>query len=177
MENDIKKIIMSKKEIDGICERLGSDISRDYAGKHPIVIGLLKGCEPFMSDLLGYVTCYARKEYMKVSSYSGKESGTVIIKQDITLDIAGEDIILVDDIVDTGKTVYEISKVLKARHAHSVEICCLLNKPEGRLVDVNVKYVGGRVPNEFVVGYGLDYEELYRNLPYIGVLKEEVYSD
>lgn len=176
MENDIQKIIISAKEIEGICERLGNQISNDYVGKKPIFIGLLKGCEPFISDLFKHIKCYSQIEYMKVSSYYGAcSTGNILIKQDITRSIEGEDIILVDDIVDTGRTIYEIVQLLKSRNAKSVNVCCLLDKPEGRTMDVSVKYVGSRVPNEFVVGYGLDYNEYYRNLPYIGVLKEEIY--
>lgn len=177
MENDIKKILVTKEEIENICSRLGKAISIDYKDKNPVFIGLLKGCEPFMSDLLKHVDCYAQVEYMRVSSYVDTEStGTTVIRQDLTRTVDGEDIILVDDIVDTGKTIHDIVGLLKSRNAKSVEVCCLIDKPEGRKINVDVKYVGGMIPKEFVVGYGLDYNEYYRNLPYIGVLKEEVYK-
>lgn len=177
MEKDIMKVVMSQKEIEGICERLGHDISVDYEGKCPLFIGLLKGCQPFMCDLLKHVKGYAEITYMSVSSYSGTSStGNIKIKQDVTVPVDGRDVIIVDDIVDTGRTVQEIVKLFKSRNAKSIQVCCLLNKPEGRQVEVDVKYIGGRVPKEFVVGYGLDYDELYRNLPYIGVLKPEIYS-
>ncbi len=177
MTNDIKKIIVSAKEIDNICERLGKEITNDYQGKKPLFVGLLKGCQPFMSDLLKYVDLYCEIDYMKVSSYSGTEStGNIIIKNDISTPLNGKDVIIVDDIVDTGKTTKYIQDLFFLRKANSVKVCTLLDKPEGRIVDINVDYVGGFVPNEFVVGYGLDYNESYRNMPYIGVLKEEIYK-
>lgn len=178
MNNDIKKILVSEEEIQDICQKLGKQITEDYDGKYPILIGLLKGCEPFFSDLSKNIKTYCSIDYMRVSSYEGTAStGNVQIKADISLDIKGRDVIIVDDIVDTGKTCLYIKNLLLQRGAKSVELCCLLDKPEGRVVDVDVKYIGGCVPNEFVVGYGLDYNELYRNLPYIGVLKEEVYKE
>ena len=130
-----------------------------------------------MSDLVKHITSYCKLDYMNVSSYEGTLQGdTIEIISDITTPIDGKDVILVDDIVDSGRTIKFITSLLKQRGAKSVEVCCLLDKPEGRKVDVDVKYVGGKVPNEFVVGYGLDYNELYRNLPYIGVLKPEKYN-
>lgn len=177
MENDIKKILVSEKEIQDICKRLGKEISNDYAGKCPILIGLLKGCEPFMSDLCKNITTHCKLEYMRVSSYAGTGStGNIEIKSDVAIDVRGKDVIIIDDIVDTGRTTLLIKNLFEQRGANSVEVCCLLDKPEGRVVEVEVKYIGGYVPNEFVVGYGLDYNELYRNLPFIGVLKEEMYK-
>ncbi len=174
---DIKKILVSKEEIEEICYRLGTKISEDYSDKSPVFIGLLKGCQPFMSDLMKHFTNYCEIDYMKVSSYHGTSStGKLIIKKDIDCDIVGKDVIIIDDIVDTGVTISSIFELFKTRGVNSIEVCALLDKPEGRTVDVNVKYVGMNVPNEFVVGYGLDYNEIYRNLPYIGVLKEDVYK-
>lgn len=176
MINDIEKVVLSTEKIQGICKQLGNRISKDYEGKNPLFIGLLKGCEPFISDLLKYVDIYCEVDYMKVSSYEGTESsGHIIIKSDINTDLSGRDIIVVDDIVDTGRTTLYIKELLQKRGAKSVSICCLLDKPEGRVVDVAVEYIGENIPKEFVVGYGLDYNERYRNLPYIGVLKEEIY--
>ncbi len=177
MKNDIKKVLVSESEIQDICKRLGKEISDDYAGKCPILIGLLKGCEPFMSDLCKNITVHAKLDYMRVSSYVGTGStGNIEIKSDVTTDVRGQDVIIIDDIVDTGRTTLLIKNLFEQRGASSVEVCCLLDKPEGRVVEVDVKYIGGYVPNEFVVGYGLDYNELYRNLPFIGVLKEEMYK-
>lgn len=177
MNEDIKKISVSEAEISQIVERLGKQISKDYHGKMPLFIGLLKGCNPFMMDLLKHVDIKCTLDYMNVTSYEGTSStGIVKITQDIKTDVLGKDVIVVDDILDTGRTLDEIKKSLIRRGAKSIKLCVLLDKPEGRIVDISADYVGGLVPNEFVVGYGLDYNELYRNLPYIGVLKEEVYS-
>ena len=176
MNDDIKKISVSEDEIKQIVERLGTQISKDYQGRNPLFIGLLKGCIPFMSDLLKYVDIDCTLEYMKVSSYSGTEStGVVTVKGGLPI-VEGREIILIDDILDTGRTLDSVRKMLIEAGAKSVTICVLLDKPEGRKVDITPSYVGGLVPNEFVVGYGLDYNEHYRNLPYIGVLKEKVYQ-
>lgn len=176
MNDDIKKISVSEDEIKQIVERLGTQISKDYQGRNPLFIGLLKGCIPFMSDLLKHVDIDCTLEYMKVSSYSGTEStGVVTVKGGLPI-VEGREIILIDDILDTGRTLDSVRKMLMEAGAKSVTICVLLDKPEGRKVDITPAYVGGLVPNEFVVGYGLDYNEHYRNLPYIGVLKEKVYQ-
>lgn len=178
MINDIKKVLVSENDILDICKRLGAQISNDYKDSKPVIIGLLKGCQPFMSDLLKHISIYCEIDYMDIKSYAGRSStGQIRILKDINCNIVDRPVIIVDDIIDTGRTVYEITKLLKARHASSVEVCALLDKPEGRLVDVKGKYIGSNVPKEFVVGYGLDYNEFYRNLPFIGVLKEEIYKD
>jgi len=178
MINDIEKTLVSAEEIKVICERLGKQISKDYEGKKPIIIGLLKGCEPFMSDLLKYISIYCQLDYMDVSSYNGgtASSGQVRILNDINCNINNRPVIIVDDIVDTARTITSIKKILFARGAESIQVCALLDKPEGRVIPFKVDYVGQEVPKEFVVGYGLDYQEYYRNLPFIGVLKEEVYK-
>lgn len=176
MHNDIKKVSVSENDIKEIVERLGSQISKDFDGRNPLFIGLLKGCNPFMTDLLKHVSIYCNLDYMKVSSYDGTTStGNVTLKSAMP-NVNGREVILVDDILDTGRTLVAVKDLLFANGAKSVTICVLLDKPEGRLVDIEPAYVGGLVPNEFVVGYGLDYNEVYRNLPYIGVLKEEVYT-
>ncbi len=177
MNKDIKRVIVSESDLAAICKRLGQQISNDYAGKKPLIVGLLKGCQPFVSDLMKNIDIYCYVDYMTVSSYHGTAScGTITIKKDLDTDIKGMDVIIVDDIVDTGITISNITEILYKRGANSIEVMALLDKKEGRQVDVNVKYIGMPVPNEFVVGYGLDYDGLYRNLPYIGVLKEEVYQ-
>lgn len=177
MRNDIKEVVLSAEQIHQICLKLGKKISCDYEGKNPLFIGLLKGCQPFISDLLKCVDIYCEVDFMRVSSYEGTESsGHIIIKSDVTTDLSNRHIVVVDDIVDTGRTTLYIRELLQKRGAKSVAICCLLDKPEGRIVDVEVEYIGQNIPNAFVVGYGLDYNERYRNLPYIGILKEEIYQ-
>lgn len=177
MEKDIKKISVSKERIEELLTRLGAQITKDYENKEPLFIGLLKGCNPFMVDLLKHVDLYCELDYMDVSSYAGtKSTGNVRINHDLNTNVEGKDIIVVDDILDTGRTLHAVVQLLKARGAKTVKLCVLLDKPEGRAVPIYADYVGDLVPNEFVVGYGLDYNEKYRNLPYIGVLKEEVYS-
>ena len=178
MINDIKRVSVSKEEIQEICSRIGKQISKDYEGKCPVFIGLLKGCNPFMVDLLKEVTVHCTIDYLDVSSYNGTSStGVVVIHQDFRTDVKGRDVIIVDDILDSGRTLQEVKKLILKRGANSIKLCVLLDKPEGRVVDMQADYVGGLVPNEFVVGYGLDYNEKYRNLPFIGVLKEEIYSE
>ena len=178
MINDIKRVSVSKEEIQEICSRIGQQISKDYEGKCPVFIGLLKGCNPFMVDLLKEVTVHCTIDYLDVSSYNGTSStGVVVIHQDFRTDVKGRDVIIVDDILDSGRTLKEVQKLILKRGANSIKLCVLLDKPEGRVVDMQADYVGGLVPNEFVVGYGLDYNEKYRNLPFIGVLKEEIYSE
>ncbi len=172
----IESICFSEEEIADIVKKLGKEITKDYDGKDPLVIGLLKGCIPFMSDLFKNIDTEITLGYMKVSSYKGTEStGTIKIDGSIP-DVKGRHVIIVDDILDTGRTLNAIKNVFMDNDALSVEVCVLLDKPEGRKVNIVPKYCGGKVPNAFVVGYGLDYEEHYRNLPYIGILKKEIYS-
>ena len=175
MNKDIEKILVSQEEIEKIVKQLGEKISKDYEGKDLVVIGMLKGGTPFMMDLIKNISIPIQIDFMQVSSYHGKQSSTVLFKKDIETIITDKHVIVVDDIIDTGKTINEILKIFKGRNAASVELACLLDKPEGRVIPYNPKYIGTTVPNEFVVGYGLDYNEYYRNLPYIGVLKEEIY--
>lgn len=177
ISNDIKEVLISSSQIEEVCKKLGQQIKNDYKDKQLIIIGLLKGCLPFMSDIIKNIDDYVLIDYMDVSSYSGKEStGKVKILKDIEIDVTNKDVIIIDDIVDTGTTLSNIINLFKERNVKSVEACCLLNKPLNRTCDVNVKYFGFDIPNEFVVGYGLDYNELYRNLPYIATLKECIYK-
>lgn len=178
LENDIKKVLVSKEEIDSICKSLGEKITSDYKDKDLVVVGLLSGCLPFMSDLVRYIDLYIQTDYMKVSSYKGRESsGHLEIKSDLNIDVAGKDVLLVDDIIDTGLTLKETVSLFKnVKKAKSVKTCVLLDKPLGRKETIEADYVGTTVPKEFVVGYGLDYNNNYRNLGFVGVLKEEVYS-
>jgi len=178
MHNDISEILVSEQEIDNICTDLGQTLTNDYKDKNPILIGLLKGCVPFMSDLSKKIALKVDMAYMSVSSYHGgiSSSGDVKIKMDLDISVKDRHVLIVEDIVDTGNTIVTIVELLKHRGALSVEIVTLLDKPEGRLKPYVPKYVGKTIPKLFVVGYGLDYNEYYRNLPYVGVLKPEVYS-
>lgn len=178
VKNDILKVLVSEAEIGEICTRLGAQITKDYQGKDLVIIGLLKGCNPFMSDLIRKIDLKLAVDYLAVSSYHGKEStGDVKIRLDLNESIKGRHILIAEDIVDTGATITTIKKLLLHRGAASVKIVTLLDKPEGRLMECHPEYIGTVVPNEFVVGYGLDFNEKYRNLPYVGVLKPSAYED
>lgn len=176
MINDIEKILVTEEEIDQICQKLGKQLSDDYKGSTPLVVGLLKGCVPFMTKLTQNMSINIEMDFMVASSYHGTSSGDVQIKKDLACSVSEKDIIIVEDIIDTGKTLKKIMEILQVRGAKSVIIVTLLDKPEGRIVDIVPKYIGFKIPNEFVVGFGLDYNEHYRNLPFIGVLKKEIYE-
>src|SRR5690554_196046 len=176
MKNDIlEEILISETEINNACKTLGKTITNDYKDKDLVLIGLLKGCIPFLSDLAKYIELPAEIQYMVVSSYhGGTTSNELHIKYDLEIPISNRDILIVEDIVDSGQTIKTITKMLKERGANSIEVVSLLNKTVNN--DLNPKYVGFNIPNKFVVGYGLDFQEKYRNLPYIGVLKKEFYD-
>lgn len=176
MNNDIKKTIISEEEIKVICERLGAQISKDFEGKDPLFVGLLRGCNPFMADLLRFVTIPCTLDYMKASSYEGTTSTGKLTVLNYIPHVNNRHVIIIDDILDSGRTISTIKSLLEEKGALSVSVCVLLDKPEGRVIDIEADYFGALVPNEFVVGYGLDYNDYYRNLPYIGVLKEEIYQ-
>lgn len=178
MNKDLEKILISEKELDEKTTQLAKEISKDYEGKRLVMIGILKGGVVFASELLKKITVPMQLEFMAVSSY-GKESetsGIVTLKKDIDIQLEGMDVLIVEDIVDSGFTMQYLKQMLKDRKASSVKICTLLSKPSRRKVDVKLDYYGFEIPDEFVVGYGLDYAELYRNLPYIGILKPEIYT-
>ncbi|HEU7641463.1 TPA: hypoxanthine phosphoribosyltransferase [Streptococcus pneumoniae] len=179
LENDIKKVLVSHDEITEAAKKLGAQLTKDYAGKNPILVGILKGSIPFMAELVKHIDTHIEMDFMMVSSYHGgtASSGVINIKQDVTQDIKGRHVLFVEDIIDTGQTLKNLRDMFKEREAASVKIATLLDKPEGRVVEIEADYTCFTIPNEFVVGYGLDYKENYRNLPYIGVLKEEVYSN
>ncbi|HGQ1962931.1 TPA: hypoxanthine phosphoribosyltransferase [Streptococcus pneumoniae] len=179
LENDIKKVLVSHDEITEAAKKLGAQLTKDYAGKNPILVGILKGSIPFMAELVKHIDTHIEMDFMMVSSYHGRtaSSGVINIKQDVTQDIKGRHVLFVEDIIDTGQTLKNLRDMFKEREAASVKIATLLDKPEGRVVEIEADYTCFTIPNEFVVGYGLDYKENYRNLPYIGVLKEEVYSN
>ena len=178
LEQDIKKILISHDEIVVAARELGQKLTEDYQGKNPILVGILKGSVPFMAELIKHIDTHIELDFMLVSSYHGgtSSSGVINIIKDMDQDIKGRDILFVEDIIDTGKTLKSLKELFEGRQPASVKIATLLDKPEGRLVEIEADYTCFTIPNEFVVGYGLDYEENYRNLPYIGVLKEEVYS-
>lgn len=179
MQEDILKVLYAESEIQTAVKRLGQEISKDYAGKNPLMIGILKGAIVFMTDLIRTIDDFVEVDFMDVSSYGAStvSSGEVKILKDLDTSVAGRDIILVEDIVDSGRTLDYLIKLFKTRDAHSVAICALMDKPKGRVMEVKTNYVGLSVPDAFVVGYGLDYAEKYRNLPYIGILKPEVYEN
>jgi len=178
MNNDIKEVLYSEDELRGRVRQMGAEISNDYAGKELILIGVLKGSVIFMADLLKEINIPCKMDFMAVSSYgnSTETSGVVRILKDLDFEIQGKDILIVEDIIDSGVTLKYLMKYLSGRKPNSLEIVCLLNKPDRRKVDIDVKYLGYDVPDHFLVGYGLDYAEKYRNLPYVGILKEEIYK-
>lgn len=178
MKDDILKILYTEEELKARVAELGAAISRDYEGRVPVLASVLRGSYIFMADLTRQVTIPCTVDFMAVSSY-GKgttSSGQVKILKDLSEPIEGKDLILVEDILDSGNTLYYLREVLSARRPASISICTLLDKPERRQKDIRADYAGFQVPDEFVVGYGLDYAERYRNLPYIGVLKPSVYG-
>ncbi|MDO4608182.1 MAG: hypoxanthine phosphoribosyltransferase [Clostridia bacterium] len=178
MERDVKDILISEQEIKQICKRLGEEITRDYKGKNLLVVSVLKGAVIFMADLLREIKCDCIIDFIAVSSYSGtKTTGVVKFKKDLDIDPDGMDILIVEDILDSGVTLSYLSKVLMGRNANSIKICTLLDKPANRKADIKADYVGTVVPDEFIIGYGLDYNEKYRNLPYIGILDSSVYEN
>lgn len=179
ISEDIEKILVTEEEISKRCKELAAQIEADYQkeGTVPIVVGLLKGSVPFMAELIKHFTFPCELEFMKVSSYDGTESiGDVRIDLDMMVTAKNRSILLVEDIVDTGRTLVEVKKMFQNKKANDVKIVALLDKPDRRVCEIEADYVGFTVPNEFVVGYGLDYNQKYRNLPYVGVLKPEIYE-
>lgn len=178
MKHDILKVLISEEELSEKVAQLGRQISFDYAGKNLLLVSVLKGSVVFMADLMRAIDIPARVDFMSVSSYGAgvKSSGVVKIVKDLDLPLEGYDLLIVEDILDSGKTLSYLKKILQERNPKSVRIATLLDKPERREADITPDYFGFVVPDEFVVGYGLDYAEKYRNLPYVGVLKPEVYS-
>jgi len=173
----IEKVLVSEEEIKEICKRLGKQISEDYKDKKLFLVSVLKGAVVFMADLMRNITCDCEIDFMAVSSYSGtKTTGVVKFKKDLDINPEGCDILLVEDILDSGVTLSYLKNVLLQRNAASIKVCAFLDKPANRRADISADYVGKEVPDEFVVGYGLDYNEKYRNLPFVGVLSPEVYS-
>ncbi len=178
MHNDVLKVLLSEEEIAQKVKELGRRISDDYKGKIPLVVSVLKGSVVFVSDLIRAMDVNTEIDFMVVSSFAGGvvSSGVVRIIKDIDIPIENRDVLIVEDILDSGLTLEYITGILKDRNPASVRIATLLDKPCRRKSSVKADYVGFEIPDEFVIGYGLDYEEHYRNLPYIGVLKPSVYS-
>jgi hypoxanthine phosphoribosyltransferase len=178
MINDIKEVLLNEEAIKEKIKALGAQITEDYKGKDLILLGILKGSVMFMSDLMKEINLPCKMDFMAVSSYGDatQSSGIVKIIKDLDFEIKDKHILIIEDIIDTGITLKYLMKYLAARNPSSLEIVCLLNKPERRKEQLDVKYLGFDVPDHFLVGYGLDYAETYRNLPYIGILKESVYQ-
>jgi hypoxanthine phosphoribosyltransferase len=179
MNEDVGEILYSEEQIQQVVNRIGKQISEDYADKDLIMISVLKGSLMFMADLMRAITIPCSIDFLSVSSYGSgtTTTGEVRILKDLDISLEGKDVLIVEDILDSGMTLSFLLKSLKARHPRSIRLCTLLDKPERRQVDIKADYIGIQVPDKFIVGYGLDYAEKYRNLPYIGVLKPEIYAE
>ena len=169
---DVEKVLVSEQEIRERCKILGQEIADYYKGEVPIAVGLLKGSVPFLAQIIKYIPMDIEIDFMDVSSYDGINSTEVKIIKDLEGSITNRQILLVEDIIDTGKTIKEVKGLLYSKGAKDIKIVALLDKPEGRKVDINADWVGFAIPDEFVIGYGLDYKQKYRNLPYVGVIKK-----
>jgi hypoxanthine phosphoribosyltransferase len=180
LEADVGDVLLSEDQIQARVAELGAQVSADYAGGTLTLVSVLKGSLPFMADLMRAITVPVRIDLMEVSSYGGattESSGLVRILKDLSASIQGEDVLIVEDIIDTGLTLNYLLRYLRGKNPASLRICTLLDKPARRLVDIPVDYTGFTIPDQFVVGYGLDYGELYRNLRFVGVLRPEVYAE
>ncbi len=178
MHKDIESVLFSEKEIENIVNILANQIEKDYNNKDFIMVGLLKGSVAFMADLMKKINLDFSIDFMVVSSYGGgtQSTGRVNVLKDISQSVEGKEILIVEDIIDSGNTLNFIKKYLTVKGAKSIKLCTLFDKPDRRTADITVDYVGMKIPDVFIVGYGLDYDEKYRNLPYVGVLKPSVYS-
>lgn len=179
MMEDIQEVLFTERQIAVMVERVGQEISRDYKGKNLLLVSVLKGSVVFMADLMRSITIPAKIDFMATSSYGSgtKTSGVVKIIKDLDIPLSGYDIVLVEDILDSGKTLSYLMELLRDRGPKSLQICTLFDKPERREAEVEARYVGSKIPDAFIVGYGLDYDEKYRNLPFVGVLKPSVYEN
>ena len=178
MERDIQTILLTEEQIQAKIEELGQILTKEYEGKNPIVVGVLKGVAIFYADMIRKIKVPCQMDFMWISSYQGTESKQMLVRQDVTADIKGRHILILEDIFDTGNSLDFTVKHLMTKEPASLKICTLLDKPERRNPQVTLKadYTGFTIPTHFVVGYGLDYNEHYRNLPYVGILKPEVYE-
>ena len=179
MDNDIQQILITEEQIRNRIAELGRELTAEYAGKNPVIVGVLKGVVVFYSDMVRQIKVPCQMDFMWLSSYQGTNStGGMVVKRDVTVDVKDRHVLILEDIYDTGNSLDFTYRHLLSKGPASLKICTLLDKPERRKPGITLKpdYVGFTVPNEFVVGYGLDYNEQYRNLPYVGVLKSEVYE-
>jgi hypoxanthine phosphoribosyltransferase len=177
LHDDVEEVLLDTELIASRVAELGVELTRDYSGREPVLVSVLKGSLVFLADLMRAMDLPASIDLMEVSSYAGTEtSGQVRILKDLSKSIEGRDVVVVEDIIDTGLTLNYLLRYLAERRPASVTICCLLDKPARRLAEIPIEYRGFTIPDRFVIGYGLDYDERYRNLPYIGVLKPSVYG-
>ena len=179
MDKDIEQILLTQEQIQSRIRELGEILSAEYAGKNPVIVGVLKGVVVFYADMVRQIKVPCQMDFMWISSYQGTEStGQMVVKRDVSADIKGRHVLILEDIYDTGNSLEFTVNHLKEKNPASIKICTLLDKPERRRAGVTLQadYVGFTIPNAFVVGYGLDYNEYYRNLPYVGILKPEVYE-
>lgn len=178
MDRDIEKVLITEEQIQKRIDELGEILTRDYMDKNPVIVGVLKGVVVFYADMIRKIRVPCQIDFMWISSYSGTNSAGMTLRQDLTADIKGRHVLILEDIYDTGRSLQFTVEQLKAKEPASIKICTLLDKPERRLPGITLEadYTGFVIPNEFVVGYGLDYNERYRNLPYVGILKSEVYG-
>lgn len=179
MRQDIDRILLTEEEIQSKIKELGAQITKDYQNKNLMLVSVLKGSIAFMADLMRAIDLPLKIDFMSISSYGSgtSSSGVVKINKDLDIDLHGVDLLIVEDILDSGKTLHYITKMLSDRGTASIRIACLLDKPERRTVPLSADYTCFDIPDQFVVGYGLDYDQMYRNLPYIGVLKPEIYEN
>lgn len=179
MVKDIESVLITEQDIKAMVSQIADRINEDYKGKFPVFIGVLKGSFVFMADLIRQIKVYCEMDFMAVSSYGNKSvtTGAVKISKDLEKDIENRDVIIVEDILDSGLTLNYLMGYLNSRNPSSLRLCTLLHKPARRMVPIKADYTGFEIPDAFVVGYGLDYQEKYRNLPYIGVLRPEIYTD
>ena len=176
MHKDCKEILFSLEDIVTRCEELGQQINHDYEGKRPLFIGLLNGSVPFLAELCKHIDLDMEYTFMQVSSYKGTQSSDLNITKDLGVDVSQRDLLIIEDIIDTGKTLKTVKELLLARAARSVKIVTLLDKKEARTHSIEADYVGFDIANQFVIGFGLDFDQKYRQLPYVGILKEECYK-
>ncbi len=178
LKDDVKEILYNEEQLRKRIKEMGAEINRDYLGKDLMLVGILKGSVPFMADLIKEIEIPCTMDFMAVSSYGNSTSttGVVRILKDLDFEIENKHVLIVEDIIDSGVTLSYLLDYLRRRNPASINIACLLNKPERRKVEIAAQYIGFNVPDYFLVGYGLDYAEKYRNLPFVGILKEEIYS-
>ncbi len=178
MTKDIERVLISEEALQARISELAQELSRDYAGKDPVFVGVLKGVVMFFGDIVKQITTPCQIDFMWVSSYRGTNSGSMMVKRDVSEDLKGRHVVILEDIFDTGNSLDYTYKHLLTKEPASLKICTLLDKPDRRTPNITLKadYTGFVIPNEFVVGYGLDFDEHYRNLPYVGILKPEAYE-